>query len=77
MTRFKALYDADYLYVAAVLHPAPGLPTEAHFTRRNAPIYQRAVDGRNGTIVRRPAAAATAARSRPQCLHPDRRARGR
>ena len=43
-TRFKALYDEDYFYIAAVLHPAPGLPTVAHFTQRNLPIYQRDSD---------------------------------
>jgi Carbohydrate family 9 binding domain-like len=43
-TRFKAMYDDSYLYVAAILHPATGLTTEAHFTERNAPIYQRDSD---------------------------------
>jgi hypothetical protein len=41
-TRFKALYDDDYLYIAALLHPpdAFDLPTVATFTKRNSPIYQ-------------------------------------
>lgn len=44
MTRFKALYDHSYLYVAAILYPATGLTTEAHFTERNSPIYQQDSD---------------------------------
>lgn len=43
-TAFKALYDDTHLYICAVLHPKDGLPTEAHFTERNAPIYQRDSD---------------------------------
>jgi hypothetical protein len=43
-TRFKALYDDSYLYVAAILYPAAGLTTEAHYTDRNSPIYQRDSD---------------------------------
>lgn len=43
-TRFKALYDDDYLYICAILHPASGLPTVANFTQRNSPIYQRDSD---------------------------------
>lgn len=39
-TQFKALYDDKFLYVAALLHPAPNLPTEAHFVERNSPIFQ-------------------------------------
>lgn len=44
MTQFKALYDDSYLYIAAILHPTTGLTTEAHFTQRNSPIYQRDSD---------------------------------
>ena len=44
MTQFKAIYDDSYLYIAAILHPATGLTTEAHFTERNSPIYQRDSD---------------------------------
>lgn len=48
LTRFKALYDDDHLYIAAELRPWTEegfrLPTEAHFTERNAPIYQRDSD---------------------------------
>ena len=44
LTRFKAIYDDSYLYVAAILYPEPGLTTEAHYTDRNSPIYQRDSD---------------------------------
>jgi hypothetical protein len=44
VTRFKAAWDEENLYVAAILHPADGIATEAHFTDRNAPIYQRDSD---------------------------------
>lgn len=44
VTQFKALYDDTHLYVAAILHPAQDMATEAHFTQRNAPIYQRDSD---------------------------------
>lgn len=43
-TRFKALYDDTHLYIGAILHPSPGMATQAHFERRNAPIYQRDSD---------------------------------
>jgi hypothetical protein len=44
VTQFKAAWDEENLYVAAILHPADGIATEAHFTDRNAPIYQRDSD---------------------------------
>ncbi len=44
LTAFKALYDDTHLYICAVLHPKDGLPTEAHFTERNQPIYQKDSD---------------------------------
>jgi hypothetical protein len=43
-TKFKALYDDHYLYIAALLSPAPNLPTAATFIDRNDPIYQRDSD---------------------------------
>jgi hypothetical protein len=43
-TKFKALYDDNYLYIAALLSPAPHLPTTATFIDRNDPIYQRDSD---------------------------------
>lgn len=43
-TAFKAVFDDTYLYICAVLHPKDGLPTEAHFTERNQPIYQKDSD---------------------------------
>jgi hypothetical protein len=43
-TRFKALYDDSYLYIAGELYPAPGMTTQAHFTQRNSPIYQQDSD---------------------------------
>jgi hypothetical protein len=42
-TRFKALFDDEYLYIAALLQPPTAfenLPTIATFTQRNSPIYQ-------------------------------------
>ena len=45
LTQFKALYDDSFLYIAAILHPSPDIPaTEAHFTKRNEPIYQKDSD---------------------------------
>lgn len=44
LTRFKALYDDKFLYLAALLHPAAHLATEAHFRQRNDPIYQEDSD---------------------------------
>lgn len=44
LTQFKALYDDTFLYIAAMIHPSPELPTEVHFTQRNSPIYQRDSD---------------------------------
>ena len=44
LTQFKALFDDTHLYLVALLHPAPHLATEAHFTRRNDPIYQKDSD---------------------------------
>jgi hypothetical protein len=43
-TRFKALYDDTHLYIGALLHPSEFFPTEAHFTQRNDPIYQKDSD---------------------------------
>lgn len=43
-TQFKALYDDTYLYIGALLHPSPDFPTQAHYTERNSPIYQRDSD---------------------------------
>ena len=43
-TAFKAIYDDTHLYICAVLHPKDGMPTEAHFTERNQPIYQKDSD---------------------------------
>jgi hypothetical protein len=41
-TRFKALWDDDYLYIGAILESDS--ETQAHFTKRNSPIYQRDSD---------------------------------
>jgi len=43
-TQFKAVYDDEYLYIGAQCFPADDLSTEAHFTTRNAPIYQKDSD---------------------------------
>ena len=43
-TRFKALWDDTHLYIGAELHPSPQLATQAHFTQRNSPIYQKDSD---------------------------------
>jgi hypothetical protein len=40
LTRFKALWDDEHLYIGALLHPSEYFNTQAHFTQRNAPIYQ-------------------------------------
>ena len=40
LTRFKALYDEEYVYIAAILHASEDFPTVAKFTERNSPIYQ-------------------------------------
>jgi hypothetical protein len=44
VTQFKAVWDEENLYVAGILNPAQGIATEAHFTERNSPIYQRDSD---------------------------------
>jgi len=38
-TRFKALYDDLYLYIATDSPPQTNLSTEAHYTIRNSPIF--------------------------------------
>lgn len=43
-TRFRALWDDDYLYFLAQLEPSPDFGTQAHFTERNSPIYQKDSD---------------------------------
>jgi len=43
-TRFKALYDDTHLYIAAILYPSDQFGTQAHFTHRNDPIYQKDSD---------------------------------
>jgi septal ring-binding cell division protein DamX len=40
LTRFKALWDDDHLYIGALLHASDDLNTQAHFTERNSPIFQ-------------------------------------
>lgn len=45
LTQFKALYDDTHLYIGAIIHPSPDVPaTEAHFTHRNDPIFQKDSD---------------------------------
>ena len=41
-TRFKALWDDDYLYIGAMLES--DFETQAHFTQRNSPIFQKDSD---------------------------------
>jgi len=41
-TRFKAVWDDDYLYIAAILES--DFETQAHFEERNSPIFQRDSD---------------------------------
>ena len=41
-TRFKAVWDENHLYIGAIL--ASDFETQAHFTERNSPIYQRDSD---------------------------------
>ncbi|CAB9497099.1 Inherit from NOG: Domain of unknown function (DUF1083) [Seminavis robusta] len=41
-TRMKMLWDDDYLYVAAMLQS--NFTTQAHFTKRNSPIFQKDSD---------------------------------
>ena len=43
-TQFKALYDDTHLYIAAILYPSDQFGTQAHFTHRNDPIYQKDSD---------------------------------
>jgi hypothetical protein len=41
LTQFKAMYDDDFLYIGALVHPSPDVPaTEAHYVHRNDPIFQ-------------------------------------
>jgi hypothetical protein len=44
VTQFKAVWDEENLYVAGILYPAARIATQAHFTERNSPIYQRDSD---------------------------------
>ena len=41
-TRFKAMYDDEHLYIGAILDS--DFVTQAHFTQRNSPIFQRDSD---------------------------------
>ena len=41
-TRFKALWDDTHLYIGAILES--DFETQAHFTERNSPIYQKDSD---------------------------------
>ena len=41
-TRFKAVWDDDYLYIGAILES--DFETQAHFTERNSPIFQKDSD---------------------------------
>ena len=43
-TRFQALYNDTHLMIGAVLDPSPDFPTQAHFTQRNEPIFQKDSD---------------------------------
>jgi len=43
-TRVKMLYDAEYLYVAALLEYDESLPIVATFTERNSPIFHQDSD---------------------------------
>lgn len=43
-TQWKACYDDTHLYIGAVLFPSEHFGTEAHFTARNSPIYQKDSD---------------------------------
>jgi len=44
-TKFKAMWDDTYLYIGALLEPSSDFgPTQAHFTERNSPIFQRDSD---------------------------------
>lgn len=40
LTRFKALYDDNFLYFCALMYPSDEFATEAHFVDRNSPIFQ-------------------------------------
>ena len=42
LTRFKAIWDDTHLYIGAILHS--DFETQAHFTERNSPIYQKDSD---------------------------------
>lgn len=41
-TRFKAIFDDEHLYIGAILES--DFETQAHFTERNSPIYQKDSD---------------------------------
>lgn len=43
-TRFQALYNDTHLLLRAYIPSATGFSTEAHFTERNSPIYQKDSD---------------------------------
>jgi len=44
VTQFRALYDDTHLYISAILDPSPDFNTQAHFTERNEPIFQKDSD---------------------------------
>lgn len=44
-TRFKAIWDDTHLYIGALMENGRSdLPTQAHFTQRNSPIFQKDSD---------------------------------
>ena len=44
-TRFKATWDDSYLYIGAIMeNNRSDLPTQAHFKKRNSPIFQKDSD---------------------------------
>mmetsp|Transcript_5896 Transcript_5896/g.14508 ORF Transcript_5896/g.14508 Transcript_5896/m.14508 type:complete len:349 (-) Transcript_5896:64-1110(-) len=44
-TRFKAMWDDSHLYIGAIMeNNLPDLPTQAHFKKRNSPIFQKDSD---------------------------------
>jgi hypothetical protein len=44
ITRFKSLYDDTHIYIGGIIYPANTITTEAHFTKRNSPIFQKDSD---------------------------------
>lgn len=44
LTKFKAMYDTRYLYIGALLEASTHFNTQAHFTGRNEPIFQKDSD---------------------------------